>query len=229
MFFESTPWHETNWESAKVSHKRVFALLTPEICGYEMAQMLRKPVFALPGCQRMSVNTLLCDTLGFARNQYINNSPGIFILYSCGCEYRRGMYLHQMNSLKNLAQYSGNTSSKIFSCIRASANTGPACIRAKMNSPRIFPAYIGFVPGGIAVTVDVTLLNLGCQMCKWQLHSGSIYEESSSLRTIFGIFWVADQFLCTIFKFKVCSSFPCGILLQTPAHPSSLQGAFPLL
>ena len=54
------------WESAKVSHKRVFALLTPEIHSCEMAQMLQKPVFALPGCQRMSVNTLLCDTLALA-------------------------------------------------------------------------------------------------------------------------------------------------------------------
>ena len=54
------------WESAKVSNKRVFALLTPEIHSYEMANMLQKPVFALPGCQRMSVNTLLCDTLGLA-------------------------------------------------------------------------------------------------------------------------------------------------------------------
>ena len=32
----------------------------------DMAQMLQKPVFALPGCQRMSVNTLLCDSLGLA-------------------------------------------------------------------------------------------------------------------------------------------------------------------
>ena len=31
-----------------------------------MAQMLQKQVFALPGCQRMSVNNLLCDTLGLA-------------------------------------------------------------------------------------------------------------------------------------------------------------------
>ena len=31
-----------------------------------MTQMLQKPVFALPGCQRMSVNTLLCDTLALA-------------------------------------------------------------------------------------------------------------------------------------------------------------------
>ena len=28
--------------------------------------MLQKPVFALPGCQPISVNTLLCDTLGLA-------------------------------------------------------------------------------------------------------------------------------------------------------------------
>ena len=30
------------------------------------SQMLQKPVFALPGCQRMSVDTLLCDTLALA-------------------------------------------------------------------------------------------------------------------------------------------------------------------
>ena len=54
------------WESAKVSHKRVFALLTPENPHLGMAQMLQKPMSALPGCQQMSVNTLLCDTLGLA-------------------------------------------------------------------------------------------------------------------------------------------------------------------
>ena len=41
----------------------MFALLTPEIHSYETAQMLQKPVFALPGCQRMSVNTLSCVIL----------------------------------------------------------------------------------------------------------------------------------------------------------------------
>ena len=30
------------------------------------SKMLQKPVFALPGCQRTSVNTLVCDTLGLA-------------------------------------------------------------------------------------------------------------------------------------------------------------------
>ena len=54
------------WESAKVSHKRVFALLTPEIHSYEWLKSCQKAVFALPGCQRMSVSTLLCDALALA-------------------------------------------------------------------------------------------------------------------------------------------------------------------
>ena len=66
-----------NWESAKVSHKTVFALLTPEIQSYEMAQMLSKPVFALPGCQRMSGNTLLCNTLALADQSQSKNSSAI--------------------------------------------------------------------------------------------------------------------------------------------------------
>ena len=37
-----------------------------------MAQMLQKPVFALRGCQRMSVNTLLCDTLGLAELMFFS-------------------------------------------------------------------------------------------------------------------------------------------------------------
>ena len=57
--------------SAKALHKRVFALLTTEIRGWKMAEMLQKPVFALPGCQRTSVNTLLCDTLELAENVHV--------------------------------------------------------------------------------------------------------------------------------------------------------------
>ena len=57
------------------------------------------------------------------------------------------MYSHRVNFPKNLAKYSGNTSSKIFSCIRASADAGPACIRAKINSPRIFSCMYWFCAG----------------------------------------------------------------------------------
>ena len=40
----------------------------------KMAQMLRKTVFALPGCQQMSVNTLLCDTLGLADQVFVQET-----------------------------------------------------------------------------------------------------------------------------------------------------------
>ena len=59
-----------------MSHKRVFALLTPDSRGWKMAQMLQKPVFALPGCQQTSVNTLLCDTLGLAEFSGVWGSVG---------------------------------------------------------------------------------------------------------------------------------------------------------
>ena len=58
------------------------------------------------------------------------------------------------NNFPQFGSYAENDSSKIFSCIRASANTGPACIREKITSPRIFSAFIGFVPGGIAEIVS---------------------------------------------------------------------------
>ena len=67
-----------------MSHKRVFALLTPEIHSYEMAQMLQKPVFALPGCQRTSVNTLLCDT--FALAEIFMGKCALLRSFACFCE-----------------------------------------------------------------------------------------------------------------------------------------------
>ena len=63
------------------------------------------------------------------------------------------------NFPQEFGQYAENDSSKIFSYIRASANTGPACIREKKLIPRdFFPACIGFVPGGIKAKVDAAFL-----------------------------------------------------------------------
>ena len=43
----------------------------------EIARVLQKPLFALPGCQQISVNTLVCDTLGLAELQCHAMSPSI--------------------------------------------------------------------------------------------------------------------------------------------------------
>ena len=115
-----------------------------------------------------------------ARNQYVNNSPGKFSCIRPGVNTCTACICTEINSPKIVLcignrdvriqapyQYRGqgqsantyfkNNSSKIVSCIRTSANTGPTCIRAKLNSSRIFPACIGFVPGGMAVSWCITL------------------------------------------------------------------------
>ena len=48
------------------------------------------------------------------------------------------MYSHLDEFPPKYGKYTEDYSSRIFSCIRASANTGPACIREKINSPRFF-------------------------------------------------------------------------------------------
>ena len=52
-------------ERQSIAQKGVCAIVArnPRL---EMAQMLQKPVFVLPGFQQMSVNTLLCDTVVLA-------------------------------------------------------------------------------------------------------------------------------------------------------------------
>ena len=55
--------------------------------------------------------------------------------------------------------YFKNNSSNIFSCIGVSANTGPACICAKVNSSRIVSCMYWFCAGGYVESV-LTLLNV---------------------------------------------------------------------
>ena len=78
-----------------------------------------------PNLQRHTGNTPSHET-----NTYKQFARTCF-LYSCGCEYRRGMYSHRHEFPQEIGKHLEHYSSKICSCIRASANTGPACIRAK--------------------------------------------------------------------------------------------------
>ena len=57
----------------------------------EMAQVLQKPVFALPGCQQMSVNTLLCDTLALADTVSTSLRAGINTL-QIPCDFLTCLY-----------------------------------------------------------------------------------------------------------------------------------------
>ena len=88
-----------------------------------------------------------------------------------------------MNSPKNLAQYSGNISSKIFSCICASANTGPACIRAKINSPIIFSCMYWFCAGGyfLAARQFISPLQGAIIVCRKWVASGQEKHNTSNV------------------------------------------------
>ena len=72
-----TIFHEFS-PSPTPSKTQILLILSFRRLWYEMAQMLQKPVFALPGCQRMSVNSLFCDTLGLAETRYLH-----VFLYMC--------------------------------------------------------------------------------------------------------------------------------------------------
>ena len=126
-------------------------------------------------CRKTIIVSQLSRNYPLARNQYINNSPGVFScirteinfpkIFLCIASGMRG-YSHCIHTDRGARvgihiweganTYFRDNPSKVFSCICASANTGPTCIHAKINSPRIFPACIGFVPGG-TLTAGVIL------------------------------------------------------------------------
>ena len=58
------------------------------------------------------------------------------------------MYSHRVNSPKNLAKYSGNTSSKIFSVFARVRIQAPHASAQKSNSPRNFSCMYWFCAGG---------------------------------------------------------------------------------
>ena len=59
------------------------------------------------------------------------------------------MYSHRVNSPKNLAEYSGNTSSKIYFPVFARVRIqAPHVFAQKLIPQEFYPACIGFVPGG---------------------------------------------------------------------------------
>ena len=120
-----------------------------------------------------------------ARNQYINNSPGIFSCIravadtcaACICteinspkiflcigtrDVRiQALYQYREGRGQSANTYFKNISSKIFFCIRTHANTGPTCIRAKINSSRFFSCMYRFCAGGYFLAHQLEREELG--------------------------------------------------------------------
>ena len=65
------------------------------------------------------------------------------------CEYRH--YINTEGRGQSANTYFEKNSSKIVSCIRTHVNTGPTCIRAKINSSRNFSCMYRFCAGGYVI------------------------------------------------------------------------------
>ena len=80
------------------------------------------------------------------------------------------MYSHRVNSPKNLAKYSGNTSSKIFPVFARVRIQAPHVFSQKNNSPRTFSCMYWFCAGGYYRTMiyPKNLFGLFCYLlpCK---------------------------------------------------------------
>ena len=75
-------------------------------------------------------------------------SAQMFFLYLRGCEYRRDMYSTTMNSLKNLANMRKRIPQTYFPVFARVQIQAPHVFTQKIPK-NMFPACIGFVPGGI--------------------------------------------------------------------------------
>ena len=85
-----------------------------------------------------------------ARNQYINNSPGIFSCVRAGANTGATRIRPEKISLKNLANMQKMTPQKYFPVFARLRMQAPHAFAKKLIPQEIYPACIGFVPGGIS-------------------------------------------------------------------------------
>ena len=83
-----------------------------------------------------------------ARNQYINNSPGIFSCIRAGANTGATCIRPEIISLRNLANMQKMTPQKYFPVFARVRIQAPHVFAEKLIPQDFFPACIGFVPGG---------------------------------------------------------------------------------
>ena len=83
-----------------------------------------------------------------ARNQYTNNSPGVFSSIRAGANTGATCIRTEMNSLKNLADMRTVIPQKYFPVFARARIQAPHVFARKLIPQEMFPACLGFVPGG---------------------------------------------------------------------------------
>ena len=90
-----------------------------------------------------------CRDYPLARNQYINNSPGIFSCIRAGANTGATCIRTEMKSLKNLPNMRKMIPQKYFPVFARVRIQAPHVFAQKLIPQEFFPACIGFVPGYI--------------------------------------------------------------------------------
>ena len=123
-----------------------------------------------------------------ARNQYINNSPGIFSCIRAGANTGATCIRTEMNSLKNLANMRKMIPQKYFPVFARVRIQAPHVFAQKLIPQEFFPACIGFVPGGkykmfviSSETTQECKCNGGLQECNGELQEcNGIFQECNA-------------------------------------------------
>ena len=117
---------------------------------------------------------LLSAGLGYhlARNQYINNSPGIFSCIRAGTNTGATCICTEMNSLKNLANMREMVPRKYFPVFAQVRIQAPHVFAQNLIPQEVFPACIGFVPGGKCRCCPVKVQFGGLQCLEEELKGG---------------------------------------------------------
>ena len=96
-------------------------------------------------CRQKSSSTFVYP---LARNQYINNSPGVFSCIRAGANTGATCIRPEIISLKSLAHMQKMAPQKYFPAFARVRTQAPHVFAKKLIPQEIFPACIGFVPGG---------------------------------------------------------------------------------
>ena len=123
-----------------------------------------------------------------ARNQYINNSPGIFSCIRAGANTGATCIRTEMNSFKNLANMRKMIPQKYFPVFARVRIQAPHVFTKKLIPQEFYPACIGFVPGGMALlapqsTSSICLARASSEHFLWRSFKGGIFSTESNPET----------------------------------------------
>ena len=92
------------------------------------------------------------------------------------------MYSHRNEFSQEFGNYAENDSSKIVSCICASANTGPACSRAKIEIPQDHFLHVLVLCCGYLPLLSFWVVGGGAGFCRQTIFEMTTHDHETCKR-----------------------------------------------